>query len=274
MKKLAILLLALAVLCSCFVLAACSGDNGDSSSAASGADESSKATSSDNSSSAASSTATSSEETSSAASSEDESSVAEPSEDESSADESSVETSDDSSAEESSDDTSSEETSSGGEVATGNPLWVTHYNTISNEGSGAILSEPYEGGAWWLAVSFKPVDGKDGVYEVVEVLDGPAGGGNGVPLNIPEGGFVYALNSGNDYPGSGDNSKPDYTSAACDASVAAAQSWKAGDQFTFTGIDFANFTDVPTTTPDLQWYEDGDYDYGNYVCTATYTKVN
>lgn len=248
MKKLAILLLALTLLCSCFVLAAC-GDSDDASSPAAGTSSTADTSSKD-----ASSAATSSKETSSEASVEESS--------EASVEESS-ETTDESS--ETPDESTDEPV-----VAESSPLFVTHYNSLDNEGSGAIMSQDYTGGNWWIHASFKPVEGEDGVYELVEVNDGLAegNGGQGSPLSVPAGGFVYALNAGNDYPASGDNSKPNYTSPACAASIEAVRSWKPGDKFTFTGIDFENFSEVPTSTPDEKWY-DGD----NYVCTATFTKV-
>lgn len=234
MKKLAILLLALTLLCTCFVLAACGDGDGDSSAADSSSTE------------ATSSEATSSKEeapTSSEAVIEETSEPDEPSDPETSE--------------------PTEEQPVEGEAKL---FWLTHYNTLGNEGSGVIMSAEYTGGDWWFHSSFKPVDGEDGVYEVVEVLDGTDGTGH--PLDIPEGGFVYALHTGNNYEGG-----IDYTTVAGNDMLNDARTWKAGDKFTFTGIDFENFTEVPTETPDLNWYEDGDNGTGNYVCTATYTKV-
>ena len=257
MKKLAILLLAFTLLCSCFVLAACGGD-GDESSASN--DSSSTATSSDD--TKAPSTATSSDESSASAPVEESSNVST----EESGDDSSV-------ADEPSDDPN------GGDVAgEGELLWLTHYNTLANEGSGVVLSSEYTGGNWWIHVSFKPVDGQDGVYEIAEIKDGLAegSGGSGSPLAIPDGGFVYALNAGNDYPNI-DGSGPDYTSAPCNNMLTAMRTWKVGDKFTFTGIDFENFTEIPTSTPNVNWYEDAandSDDTDNYVCTATFTKLS
>ena len=247
MKKLAILLLAFALVCSCLVLAACGGDD-DTSSPATGT--SSAADGSDTSSAKdTSSAATSSKETSSEASVE-ESSV-EPSE------EPSADPSDDSS-----DDSSDEPVAAEAKL-----LWLTHYNSLGNEGSGVVMSEPYTGGEWWFHCSFAPVDGEDGVYVIVEVLDGSSDG-SGHSLDIPDGGFVYALHTGNNYDGG-----IDYTTEVGATMLTEARTWKAGEKFTFTGIDFENFTDVPTETPTLNWYEDGDNGTGHYVCTATYTKV-
>lgn len=246
MKKLAILLLAFVLVCSCFVLAAC-GDGDDTSSAvgtSSAADTSSAE--------GTSSTATTSKETSSEASVEEssEASVEEPSE---------------------TPDESSEESTDEPVAAESKPLWLTHYNALGNEGSGAVMTDAdaYVNSNWWFCAAFAPVEGEDGVYELVDIEDGMAKSGTDVrTLEIPEGGFVYALHTGNDYADG-----IDYTTNASNDMLTEARTWKVGEKFTFTGIDFENFTEVPTTTPELKWYEDGDRDYGNYVCTATFTKV-
>lgn len=163
-------------------------------------------------------------------------------------------------------------------------FFVSHYDDMSVEGAGVVLTETYTGGAWWIHVSFKPVEGKTGVYEVAEVCNGIAGGGNGTPLAIPEGGFVYAINSGNNW---GDLVEQHtaagtleeqwwYSSYLADneyyttnfaknpavtASIEIAKNMTVGSQWVFQGIDLEGKT-VPTTTPDKKWYQDG------YVCTA------
>ena len=204
MKKLTVLLLALAMFCTCFALAAC-GDDGDTSSAASS--DASSATSSD------ASSATSSESTAN---------------------------------------------------KTGT-LWLTHYASVGNEGSGTVFTENYSGGEWWLHIAFKPVDGEDGVYEIVKTSDGIAAGG-ATALEVPEGGFVYAVNTGNNYSASDPNGI-NYASENVVAMVREAQTWKVGEKFTFTGIDLENLTEIPTSTEGTNWYDP------SYVCTATYTKV-
>lgn len=224
MKKTAILLLAFALLCSCFALAACSDESDDSPSTATDT----------------SSAATSSEEESSPPAEE-----------------------------------SSEEPS----VSDSKPFWVTHYNDSSKEGAGVIFGEKYTGGGWWMHVAFAPVDGEDGVYEVVDTSNGIAEGGEGKALDIPEGGFVYAINVGNDYPKeiNPDGSGIDYTSQPCKDMAAIAQAWRKGDKFTFENVDFDNFKEIPTATPDVEWYQDqanDSEDTGDYVCTATFTKVS
>ncbi len=160
-------------------------------------------------------------------------------------------------------------------------MWVTHYNDPISEGAGVIMTEPYEGAVWWLHIQFTPVDGEDGVFEVTDISDGRSLG-DAHPLDIPDGGFVYALNTGNnwpqlikDHPGEYDDraSDPNYITKTCDAMIAVAATWKKGDKFIFTGLDLENAEDLPTSTPDYDWWEKDDQGNNLYVSTATYTKV-
>ena len=149
-------------------------------------------------------------------------------------------------------------------------FWVTHFNTITNEGSGAVMTGSYSGGAWNLHVAFAPCE-EDGVYEITAISDGTDKGA-GKALTIPSGGFVYSLNQGNDWPSlyasdpsaySWYASYPDYTSDACNEMLEQALEWSVGDRFVIKGIDLSKKT-VPTTTSSLKWYDDA------YVCSATY----
>ncbi len=154
------------------------------------------------------------------------------------------------------------------------PFYVVAFDDGSKEGAGAIFTEEDTAGAWWIHVALKPVEGAADTYEVVEISDGIEGGG-AVALDIPEGGFVYGVNTGNNYPALLEKDpskteykdKPNYTSTACNDMIAQARKWAVGDQITIKGVDIANKV-VPTSTPDKEWYEDG------YVCTATYAKYD
>lgn len=141
-------------------------------------------------------------------------------------------------------------------------FWVSHFNDGTSEGAGAIFTEVDSAGGWWIHVAFAPVDGVENTYEIVEISDGIAAG-NGVALTVPEGGFVWAANTGNDYItlGIGDT---DFTSPNCSNAIADAQTWVVGDKLTFNGLDLTGV--IPTTTPDIRWYDDA------YVCTATYAE--
>ena len=160
----------------------------------------------------------------------------------------------------------------------GSMFWVTHFNNGSVEGAGAIFTDSDAAGAWWHHVAFAPVEGKEDVYEIVEFC---IGDGNAYSLAIPEGGFVYAVNTGNNWPSlfeqngaTGDGSTglwfddaehaamPDYTSDNCSTAFTMVNDWCVGLTFKISGIDLEGQT-IPTSTTDKQWYED------DYVCTAT-----
>ncbi len=240
MKKITILLLALAMLCTCFALAAC-GDDGDTSSAASSTSETSSATST-----ASSAASSASSAASSAASTSSEASSA---------------------------------TSSTAPVPQAKVFWVTHYNDTMAEGAGVIFTESDTAGGWSTHVAFAPVEGQEGVWEIKAISLG-VGTGQATTVEVPEGGFVYALNIGNDWPklvaenpGTYDDhaNDPNYTTTICNnLGQTEMPRWKVGDKFKIEGLtaeDIANLK-VPTSTADTPWYEDG------YVCTATYTVVS
>lgn len=144
------------------------------------------------------------------------------------------------------------------------PFWLTHYNNNTIEGSGVIFTEEYSGAAWWLHFAFAPTD-VEGVYEIVDSSNGLADG-SAIALAIPEGGFVWAANYGNNYPSiNPDGSGIDYTSDNCTNCINdVAANWMTGTLVKFEGLDLEGQT-IPTGTADVEWYDDA------YVCTATYT---
>ncbi len=144
-------------------------------------------------------------------------------------------------------------------------FWVTHINNNTIEGAGVIFTESYTGAAWWLHVAFKPVTDLDGYFEIVEISDG-TDLGDGTALSIPEGGFVWAANYGNDYPTiyPDDETAIDYTSENCTNAIIDASTWTVGMKLKFHGIDPLNPV-VSTTTPTTNWYDDG------YICTSFYS---
>lgn len=136
-------------------------------------------------------------------------------------------------------------------------FWLTHYNTLANEGAGTVISTSgFSGGAWNDSYAFEPVLGTD-AYKLVAISRGYTNGGTGVLPAVPKGGFVYSLNRGNS----------PYYSDNCDNMIARAQEWEIGDLFVFDGIDLSTFS-VPTTTSGTNWYN------SSYVCTATFSKVS
>lgn len=141
-------------------------------------------------------------------------------------------------------------------------FWVTHYNDGTVEGAGTIFTEEDTAGGWWLHVAFAPVK-PDGVYEITAISNGLADG-SATALAVPEGGFVWAANYGNDYA-SMEGGGIDYTGENCSSAIEYAKTWTVGQQFTIHGVDFEN---IPTSTAEKKWYDPG------YVCTATIALYN
>ena len=79
-------------------------------------------------------------------------------------------------------------------------FWVTHFNDGSSEGAGAIFTETDTAGGWWIHVAFAPaqVEDLENVYEIVELTNGLSDG-SATTVAVPEGGFVWAINTGNNY---------------------------------------------------------------------------
>lgn len=144
------------------------------------------------------------------------------------------------------------------------PLWVTHFNENTVEGAGTIFVSDYSGAAWWINFAFAPTS-VENVYTITAISNGIADG-SATPLAVPKGGFVYALNVGNDYATiNGNPNDINYTSDNCTNVIQdVGNNWMVGMNIKFNGVDFENLT-VPTTTPDVKWYDP------SYVCTATYS---
>lgn len=88
-----------------------------------------------------------------------------------------------------------------------------------------------------------------------------------IDMTIPSGGFIYVINYGNNYQELyGDFTAIDYQNSGCAATWALMSNWLPGQQFIIENIDLENQT-IPTTTPDLRWYEDG------YICTSSITPL-
>ncbi len=144
------------------------------------------------------------------------------------------------------------------------PFWLTHFNNNTIEGSGVVFTEAYSGAGWWIHFAFAPTD-VEGVYQIVDTSNGLADG-SALALDIPEGGFVWAANYGNNYVEINNNPADiDYTSDNCSNAINdVSMSWMTGTLVKFTGLDLEGQT-IPTSTPDVNWYDDA------YVCTATYS---
>ena len=146
-------------------------------------------------------------------------------------------------------------------------FWVTHFNNNTVEGAGTIFTNAYTGCAWWLNIAFKPVEGLENVYEVVEKSDG-ASNGSGKALDIPEGGFVWAINNGNNYVSIyGDEHDVNFSNQASRDAIAAGRKLKVGDMIQISGINLLT-QQIPTTTEYIDYYSSA------YVCTAKFAMYD
>ena len=176
----------------------------------------------------------------------------------------------------SSESVSSEESSiaSTDTPAAENLFWLTHFNDGSREGAGVIFTETDTAGPWWAHVSFAPVEGQANVYRIAEISSGSCDG-SGTALDIPEGGFVYAINVGNNYPALYESdpvtyaqyaNDPNYQSDSCGEMNASIKAWTVGDTIRIEGLNLSEQT-LPTETPGVNWYDP------SYVCTARWCFV-
>ena len=144
-------------------------------------------------------------------------------------------------------------------------MWLTHFNTQYSEGSGAIvLDEEFNvHQTWKINYAFAPVAELPGVYEIVEINNSLDGSANDVAA-VPDGGFIYSLNYGNDYTATGGTIN--YTSDSCSNMINSVKDdWAVGDRFQFKNLNLESLV-APTLTPTTNWYDDA------YICTAKYRK--
>ena len=146
------------------------------------------------------------------------------------------------------------------------PFFLSHFDNITVEGAGVVFTDDATNTnhAWRIHVVFAPIAGEANAYEIVDIIDYLQSGADKVTKTpvIPEGGFAYNLNYGNDYP-SLNMDGPDYTSPNCNNMIADVLTWKIGDKLMFKNVDLEGKT-VPTSTEGTNWYDDA------YVCTAQY----
>ena len=153
-------------------------------------------------------------------------------------------------------------------------FFVTEFNPAAErEGAGHVYTVVDDGGGWSHHIAFAPVEDNPDFYEVVAVSNGALG--QGTALAVPEGGFVYAINAGNNWPelmadkkGDGasgawyddethlnmPNMNTDYAKAAFDFAAAVS----VGEIYYIEGLDFET-EEAPTSTPDKDYW-DPDYE--------------
>ena len=160
------------------------------------------------------------------------------------------------------------------------PFWVTHIDPETHlEGTGEIYTETDPTGAWCYHLAFEPVKGKKTVFKLVEKT---SNGEDAAALEVPEGGFVYAINQGNNWPAlmadkKGDGASgawyddethlnmPNYNTENVLATWAIIPGLEVGEVYTFENLDLEGKT-IPTSTPDKDYWDP------EYVCTCFIMK--
>ena len=161
-------------------------------------------------------------------------------------------------------------------------FFVAAYNvTELGEGQGNVFTTTDIASSWSHHVAFAPVEGNEGFFEVVEVSY--CNGGTSQILAVPEGGFVYTIDEGNNWPelmkdkkGDGASgawyddmdhlNKPNMNTVLAQNAFAFAGACQVGEIYYFENLDLETF-ELPTTTPEKGYWED------DYVCTAKYGLV-
>ena len=138
-------------------------------------------------------------------------------------------------------------------------LLVTHINVnyAEYEGAGVVYTTSNDGSIaqygsfnWWNVVTFKWSSSEK--CFIVESVDTTMNVSKST-TKIPENGFVYCCNTGNNYPALGDNSKPNYTTQEMNDSCAFVSSVKVGDKAYLYGTDILN---ASVDTNGELWYTD------------------
>jgi len=150
------------------------------------------------------------------------------------------------------------------------------------EGQGIVYVNTYDiSSSWSHHVAFAPVEGYEGFFEVAEVSY--CNGGTAQPLTVPDGGFVYTIDEGNNWPELMKDKKGDGASGAwyddethlhmpnmntvfAQNAFSFAGSVQVGEIYYFEGLDLDTL-EIPTSTPDKDYWE------SDYVCTAKYGLV-
>lgn len=123
---------------------------------------------------------------------------------------------------------------------------INAINTAVAEGQSMILTPDYaatitdKGNNYnWCKVAIFDWSEKDSAY-VLKSLDTSEGNGVSKDAMIPPNGFALSVNTGNNYPALGDNSKPDYTNATSANVYENLPTLAIGTKVYLVGIDLKN----------------------------------
>ncbi len=148
----------------------------------------------------------------------------------------------------------------GYELKSTEPFFLTHFNDVLVEGASVIITRPYgteqgdpSDAGWWTHIAFAPIAAHEGMYMVTEVSTGGIADGSAKPLTVPEGGFVWLANYGNDYSANGGVK---YTNAAVNAVIEIAKSLEVGRVVCFENVDIEG-QDIHNINGKTYYYQEG-----------------
>lgn len=152
-----------------------------------------------------------------------------------------------------------------------NMFWLTHFNCNAEAGGVIITSAEalakvnYDYRLW---VTFIPDETYPNYYTISAIINNLSlNTANSTQPTFPtEGGFLYNISYGTNYPYWGSTALPNYQNVNTNNAVKNALQWQVGDKFIFENLNLDTLM-TPTSTPDILWYKEG------YNCTATYDKI-
>lgn len=136
-------------------------------------------------------------------------------------------------------------------------LIITHININNPEGAGVIITPTTGetvsfGFEWWVLISFD-WDDEEEAFVVTRVQTNTGASEDKSNTEMPEKGFAYAVNIGNNYPELGNPNKPNYQSEKVILSYNYAKKLKVGTKAYLYGVDVKN--DIIDVHGD-KWYLD------------------
>ncbi len=157
----------------------------------------------------------------------------------------------------------------GYQLKSSEPFFLSHFNEVMAEGASVFMTRAYgkvagdlSNAEWWTHIAFAPVEGQEGMYVVTEISTSGLADGLATPITVPEGGFVWIANYGNDYITAG-TGQIDYTNAAVNAAIDLAKSLEVGRVVCFENIDFEG-EDVHNINGKIPYYNE-DYVYNSMI---------
>ena len=150
---------------------------------------------------------------------------------------------------------------------------INAMNTAVAEGQSMILTPDFGttvtakgGGFDWSRIAIFDWSAKDGAY-VLKYYDTAVGTGSNKEATIPPNGFALSVNTGNNYPALGDNTKPNYTNATATNTYNNLANVPVGTKVYLVGIDLSNNT-FEYEGNIAKYYSSDDFKTNAFICVS------